>query len=169
LNPVQIWFGKIFKNLDLNPISLILIRKTIHISICSPNRFQPDLPSNPKTLLARRSIWPSPPQSPFSFSFAFLPLRPTRPFGPTWPHPLLLFPAKGQSAVSQLSATAVFRRLTPPHGRPPTAAPPLPTGCCLHYFLASSPPLPETGEVKQPTSTSHFPCRIASSPQLRPI
>jgi hypothetical protein len=75
LNPVQICFGKIFKNLDLNPISLILIWKTIHIFICSPNQIRPGLPSNPKTLFARRSIWPSLSQSPFSFSF--LPPRPS--------------------------------------------------------------------------------------------
>jgi hypothetical protein len=62
--------------------------KIIHISICGPDLFEPDLPSKPKILLARKSIRPNRRRLLFLFHFSRpspVSIRPKQPCQPTWP------------------------------------------------------------------------------------
>jgi hypothetical protein len=107
----------------LNPIYLILIRKPIHISICGPYQFEPDLPSKPEILLARKSRTNRRRQL-FLFHFSRpnpVSIRPKQPCQPTWPcglhgplrpsppriHPLLLVTP---NLLLTAEAVAVCRR-----------------------------------------------------------
>jgi hypothetical protein len=166
------------------PFEFILVSSQIiqnQFSYSFPNSAQPAQATStqPSRCLAsfpsRPAYLPSPPLGPPSPSLGLgLPASPNRHHS----GPLGRSAQLGHSLFSFLRSKAKplsLGRAPPPflvasHRFLATHLPlsaPLPSGRCLHYSPASSPPLPETGEVKQPTATGCFPCRTTSSPRAR--